>query len=132
MDAAPERMQRIDQWLWMARFFKTRTKATKFVSDGNVRITRNEHTARAEKASSGVKPGDTLTFPIGENVRIIEIKLFADRRGPASEAATLYEDHSPPPLPKPEKKPAPFSREAGSGRPTKKDARALSALKARS
>ena len=47
------------------------------------------------------------------------------RRGPAEEARTLYEDMSPPPTPKGEALPdaIPALREAGSGRPTKKERR---------
>lgn len=125
--------QRIDKWLWCARIFKTRSLASKFVADGNVRITRiqnnDETTVRAEKPSTLVRDGDTLVFTRGEQLRILVIQACAKRRGPASEAQSLYDDQSPPPPTKEEKKALPFSRERGAGRPTKKDRRALSALK---
>ena len=121
--------QRLDKWLWQARFFKTRTLAGKFVSDGNVRVTRGEITQRADKASATIRPGDVIVFTRSERLRIIHILACSERRGPASEAQTLYEDRSPPPPPKAEKKELPFAREKGAGRPTKKDRRALSALK---
>lgn len=122
--------QRIDQWLWRARFFKTRTLAAKFTGNGSVRLTRNEETIRIDKASANIRPGDTLIFTRNDRLRIIKVVACAERRGPASEAQTLYEDCSPPPPPKTEHAPAPFNREKGAGRPTKKDRRALQALKA--
>lgn len=123
--------QRVDQWLWQARFFKTRTKATKFVNDGNVRLSRENNTHRIEKSSALIAAGDILIFTIGERLRVIEILDCAKRRGPAAEAVTLYTDQSPPPPARKEKPITPFAREAGAGRPTKKDARALAALKTR-
>ncbi len=126
---AGQQGQRIDQWLWRARFFKTRTLASKFVSDGNVRITRNDNTLRADKPSATVRPGDTLVFTRNDRLMIILISACATRRGPAPEAQQLYEDQSPPVPPKAERKPASFQRDKGAGRPTKKDRRALHALK---
>lgn len=121
--------QRLDKWLWQARFFKTRTLAAKFVSDGHVRITRGEATNRADKPSAAIRPGDIIVFTRNERLRVIHILACAERRGPASEAQSLYDDRSPPPPPKSEVAPTPFSRERGAGRPTKKDRRALAALK---
>ncbi len=121
--------QRLDRWLWYARIFKTRTLAAKFVQDGHVRVTRNQTTTRAEKPSFTVRLDDTLVFTRGEQLRILIIVALADRRGPAAEAQTLYTDQSPPRPPKEERSSAPFSREKGAGRPTKKDRRELQALK---
>ncbi|WDI31635.1 RNA-binding S4 domain-containing protein [Hyphococcus flavus] len=123
--------QRIDQWLWRARFFKTRTLASKFVNDGNVRLTRNDNTTRIDKSSANIRAGDTLVFTRNDRLRIIVILECASRRGPASEAQALYDDKSPPPPTKPARPVAPFEREKGAGRPTKKDRRALTALKTR-
>lgn len=121
--------QRLDQWLWHARFFKTRTLAAKFVGDGHVRITRGKDTQRIAKPSFAIMPGDILVFSRSERLRVIEIASLAARRGPAPEAQTLYADQSPPPTPR-EPRPAPvFEREKGAGRPTKKDRRAVDALK---
>ena len=126
-----ESSQRLDKWLWQTRFFKTRTLASKFVQDGNVRVTRNDITSRLDKPSWAVRPGDTLVFSWHERLRIIVVLACAARRGPASEAQTLYEDRSPPPPPKKEAPVLPFAREKGAGRPTKKDRRALSALRSK-
>jgi ribosome-associated heat shock protein Hsp15 len=123
--------QRLDQWLWRARFFKTRTLASKFVSDGKVRVTRGENTLRVLKPSHSIAPGDVLTFSRTEHLRIIQIDGLANRRGPAREAQMLYTDQSPPPPPKNTRAAAAFDREKGAGRPTKKDRRALESLKLR-
>ena len=124
-----ESNQRIDRWLWCARLFKTRTLAAKFVSDGNVRLTRNDDSVRVQKPSFAVRENDTLVFSRNDRLRIITVRALAERRGPASEAQALYEDQSPPSEPR---KTAPTdtpSRDKGMGRPTKKDRRALDALK---
>lgn len=79
---------RIDVWLWRARFFKTRALAARVASSGKLRI----NGVRCAKPGRGVRVGDALAFPQGRTVRAIEIVALGDRRGPASEAATLYRD----------------------------------------
>lgn len=117
--------ERIDIWLWHARFFKTRSLATKMVKSKKIRINGTV----VSKASSPVTIGDVLTFVKAGDVRVIEIKAQSERRGPYSEAITLYKDLSPEPLSKQEadlnRAPA---REKGMGRPTKKDRRAFNHL----
>ena len=83
---------RLDKWLWHARFFKTRTLAAKVVSGGHVRVNAN----KVSKPSTAVVAGTVLTFPQGNQIRVIKIVELGTRRGPASEAQTLYEDLSPP------------------------------------
>ena len=112
--------QRIDKWLWHARFFKTRTLAAKVVTAGRVRV----NSARVTKASSSVKPGDGLSFMQGEALRIVRISNIGARRGPASEAQTLYEDLTP----EPESNDIPSHARVGI-RPTKKDRRAIDAIR---
>jgi len=129
VDASDPSAQRIDRWLWCARFFKTRSIAAKFISDGSIRLTRTEIVMRIKKPSFLIRPGDILVFSRNEHACIINILSLAKRRGPATEAQMLYEDQSPPLPPKLERHIDPFGREAGSGRPTKKDRRALDALK---
>lgn len=105
---------RVDKWLWYARFFKTRGLAAKIVTGGHVRV----NSAKIAKASHAIGPGDVLTFPQGNRVRIAKLLEVGTRRGPAPEAQTLYEDLSP----VQEKAPPPPVTE-GKGRPTKKDRR---------
>ena len=92
--AAPR--QRLDKWLWHARFFKTRTLAAKIVSEGRVRLDG----AKVPKPAQTVGPGDVLTFPAGDRIRVVEIAAILDRRGPAAEARTCYIDRSPEPAPR--------------------------------
>ncbi len=121
--------QRLDQWLWFARFYKTRTLAGKVVSNGDIRVTRGNNIVRVSKASYAIQPEDTLTFTKADQIRVIRILSLAKRRGPAPEAQSLYEDLSPAPEAKPEKPIDPFNREKGAGRPTKKDRRDLDAMR---
>ena len=78
---------RIDKWLWYARFYKTRALAQAAAQSGRIR--RND--ARVEKAGLEVKVGDVLTLPRGREVAVVRIVACGLRRGPASEAQTLYE-----------------------------------------
>lgn len=80
--------QRLDAWLWRARFFKTRNLANAVVAKGRVRLNGE----RVAKASRQVRSGDVLTFAQGGDVRIVRVIDFAERRGPASEARMLYEN----------------------------------------
>jgi len=130
---------RLDKWFWHARFFKSRSLASKFCQSGKARV--NGETIR--KAHYMVRQGDTVTFPLGPHVRVIRIKALGTRRGPAPEAQKLYEDLQPP-LSKAQQKaevavanndeslpPAPPKRGPGSGRPTKSDRRAIDRLMGR-
>ena len=80
--------QRLDAWLWRGRFFKTRGLAAAMVTKGRVRLNGE----RIRKASRTVRAGDVLTFPQGGDIRVVQVRGFAERRGPASEARLLYED----------------------------------------
>ncbi|MEL6111503.1 MAG: RNA-binding S4 domain-containing protein [Pseudomonadota bacterium] len=127
--SGPTPSQRIDKWLWYARFFKTRSKASTFVNGGHVRVSRGENANRIEKASALIQVGDVLSFMIGQRVRIIEIAACGTRRGPAPEAQTLYLDRSPPPPPRAPKQSQSGERSVGLGRPTKKERRAMEAFR---
>ncbi|MDA0188492.1 MAG: RNA-binding S4 domain-containing protein, partial [Proteobacteria bacterium] len=107
-----------DKWLWQARFFKTRSLASRVVTDGQVRV----NAQRVSKAATSVRPGDVLTFAQGARVRVIKITALGLRRGPASEAQGLFEDLTPDPEPG-----APELARVGP-RPTKRDRRALDAF----
>ncbi|MEE4346026.1 MAG: RNA-binding S4 domain-containing protein [Paracoccaceae bacterium] len=113
MDAPATRM-RIDKWLWHARFFKTRTLAAAVVSAGHVRI----NSVKAAKPAQGVAPCDVLTFTQGDTVRVVRVIAHGLRRGPATEAQTLYEDLTPA---REDVPPAPQAQDGG--RPTKRDRR---------
>jgi ribosome-associated heat shock protein Hsp15 len=85
--------RRVDQWLWFARFFKSRTSAAKFCLAGRLRI----NAAPIAKASHVVKEGDVLTFFVGGHVRVVRVLALGSRRGPPGEARSLYQDLDPPP-----------------------------------
>jgi ribosome-associated heat shock protein Hsp15 len=115
---------RLDKWLWHARMFRTRSLATKFCTDGRIRIDGRV----IEKAHYPVKPGDVLTFAHGRDVKVLRIAALGVRRGPATEARTLYEDLSEPPVPKSAAETTAPERDPGSGRPTKAHRRAVDRL----
>ncbi|MEC9368650.1 MAG: RNA-binding S4 domain-containing protein [Pseudomonadota bacterium] len=117
---------RLDRWLWFARVVKSRTLAARLVEDGKVRLNRE----RVTRASRLVHAGDVITASLGSRIRVLRILDLATRRGPASEAATLYEDITPAiPVSRggPRLQP-PAARAPGAGRPTKRDRRRIDAL----
>ncbi|MEM1162531.1 MAG: RNA-binding S4 domain-containing protein [Pseudomonadota bacterium] len=122
-DAAPAKM-RVDKWLWQARFFKSRSLAGEMAGSGAMRL----NGARIDKPSQNVRPGDVLTFAKAGHVRVIQVDAVGTRRGPATEAATLYTDLSPP-EPREPRPPGDARREAGAGRPTKRDRREIDTFK---
>ncbi len=113
--------QRVDRWLWCARFFKSRTLAAKVCAAGKVRINRKA----IDKASAVVRVDDELTFPQGRTIRVIKVAAMAHRRGPAAEAQKLYEDLTPRDADRTESALPVPRRAAGHGRPTKRDRRAI-------
>lgn len=116
---------RLDKWLWFARFLKSRTMAADLCADGRVRVSGRV----VGKPSQTIKVGDVLTFPLGPHIRVIEVKALGARRGPATEAQTLYADLSPPQPRAKEARPPPVAaREPGAGRPTKAERRAIDRL----
>jgi len=113
---APEAKLRLDKWLVHARFCKTRSVAADLVNAGHVRV----NGVRAAKPAQPIAPGDVLTLAQPRVVRVVRIEALGTRRGPASEARTLYAElsetrDSAPPNP----------RYEGKGRPGKRDRRAL-------
>lgn len=79
---------RLDVWLWRARLFKSRARATAFCVEDGLRINR----IKTGKAHHLVRPGDVLTFALGAQVRVLRVVSLGTRRGPAAEARTLYEE----------------------------------------
>ena len=80
--------QRLDKWLWCARFLRQRADCARLVAGGMVRVNRQP----TDKPHARLRPGDVLTLPLGQQVRVVRVLALAERRGPASEAALLYEE----------------------------------------
>ncbi len=110
--------QRIDKWLFFARVVKSRSLAAKLVQSGGVRV----NSVKVDQPATLVKPGDGLTISLERRVLVYRVVAEGARRGPAEEARTLYEDLTPPPVPKAERLVV-AEREPGTGRPTKRDRR---------
>lgn len=122
---------RLDKWLFAARFYKTRALAAQAIDGGKVELNGDK-----AKRSKSLKIGDTLRIRLGPYEHTITVRALSDRRGPAAEAALLYEEET-------------ASREAreraheqhrlaaalhggiAKGRPTKRDRRDLGRLKGR-
>ena len=125
-----DRMVRVDKWLWAARLAKTRGLAAEAVKGGRVEIN-----GQRVKPSKEVRPGDQIEITTGPYRRTVIVTALAERRGPAKEAALLYEETpesiaarervaaerrlAAPPAPQP------------GGRPTKRDRRRLDARRGR-
>ncbi|HVV28354.1 MAG TPA: RNA-binding S4 domain-containing protein [Rhizomicrobium sp.] len=78
---------RLDKWLFHARFYRTRPLAQAAAAAGRVRL----NGVRVEKPAHALKPGDILTLGHGGTVVAVRVLALAERRGPATEARTLYE-----------------------------------------
>ncbi len=79
--------QRLDKWLWFARFAKTRPLAVRLVEDGHVRVDGR----RIQAAAHGLKLGDVLTLALPHATIVVRLLALGDRRGPYEKAQLLYE-----------------------------------------
>jgi ribosome-associated heat shock protein Hsp15 len=119
---------RIDKWLWAARFFKTRSAATDAVLGGLVHVG-----GERVKPARAIAVGEVVEVRTGNVRRTIVVQDTAERRGPASVAATLYEE-TPESVAERERLAAerrlarPLGADLGA-RPTKQDRRRLDALR---
>jgi ribosome-associated heat shock protein Hsp15 len=80
---------RLDKWLWAARFFKTRAIAVDAIDGGKVEV-NGERAKRAKQ----LQAGDSVRIRIGPYQHLITVLALSERRGPASVAATLYEENA--------------------------------------
>jgi ribosome-associated heat shock protein Hsp15 len=79
--------QRIDKWLWAARFFKTRSLAAAAIEGGRVKWN-----GAPVKPARELRPGDELDIVVGELRWTIIVRGLNDQRRPAAEARLLYEE----------------------------------------
>ncbi len=78
---------RLDKWLWAARFFKTRSLAAAAAQGGKIHIRGD----RAKPARE-IRIGEQLRIRRGPYEWVVTVKGLSARRGPAKEAALLYEE----------------------------------------
>ena len=83
--SGPTLSVRLDQWLWAARFFRTRALARQAVETGKVDVA-----GQRAKPARPVRVGDTLRIMRGEELFEILVREVSAARGPASVAQTLY------------------------------------------
>jgi ribosome-associated heat shock protein Hsp15 len=128
-DEGPDKV-RLDKWLWAARFFKTRALAAEAVEGGKVQLNGDR-----PKRARPLQVGDELRIRLGPYEHIVTVRALSDRRGPATQAAALYQ----------ETEASRSARDAlaiqlkslhslfgpQKGRPTKKDRREIERLKGR-
>ena len=119
---------RLDKWLWAARFFKTRAVAVQGIDGGRVQV-NGERVKRARL----VAPGDRVRIRQGPFEHLVTIRALSERRGPAKEAALLYEED---PVSKRAReqlalqmRALPVTFHDGKGRPTKKQRRDIEKFK---
>jgi ribosome-associated heat shock protein Hsp15 len=86
-ETSSEESVRLDKWLWAARFFKTRAVAKEAIGGGKVELNR-----KRAKPSREVRLGDHLVITREHERYEIKVTGLSARRGPASVAATLYEE----------------------------------------
>jgi len=80
--------QRLDTWLWAARFFKTRQLASTAIDGGKIELNGQTVTKRGKS----VRPGDRLTIGKAGMRFIVDVQALNPKRGAASEAALLYRE----------------------------------------
>ena len=115
---------RVDRWLTAARVFKSRSIAADACDGGKVDVN-----ADAVKPARLVRPGDLVRVTLTEGRRrILKVVALGERRGSAAVARTLFDDLTPPEPPR-SMRPARIHRSAGSGRPTKRERRAIDRLR---
>jgi ribosome-associated heat shock protein Hsp15 len=113
---------RVDVWLWAVRVYRTRSLATAACRAGHVRIN-----GERVKPSHAVRVGDEVRARVAHE-RILGVKAVLLKRVAAPEAAAAVDERTPPPPPRLET-PEQVLRDLASGRPTKRDRRAITRLR---
>lgn len=115
---------RLDKWLWAARLFKTRGLAAEAIKGGKVEV----NGTRAKPART-VRIGDRLHVRRGPDLFEVDVAALSQQRGPAAQAALLYQETAPSRARREElaalRKAEALSRPKFPGRPTKRDRREI-------
>lgn len=85
--AAMADSQRLDKWLWSARFYKTRSLAVEAINGGHVHV--NDQRIKPAKT---IRVGDVIEITKDQYHWRLEVQALAQRRGPAVEAQQLYSE----------------------------------------
>lgn len=83
---APE-SERLDKWLWAARFYKSRKLATDAISGGKVHLN-----GQRSKPGKEVKIGNQLSISKGQYRWEVTVTALSKQRRPAREAVLMYEE----------------------------------------
>ena len=114
--------QRLDKWLWAARFYKTRSLAVEAVNGGKVHLNKQR-----VKPSRNIKPNDILTISKPPYEHVVEVLGLSNQRRPAPEAQQLYQETEESiakrEQPRIEIKNQPLGFRHDKGRPNKRDRR---------
>ena len=86
-DLSSSERQRIDRWLWCARFYKTRALAAQAVSGGRVHLN-----GERVKPSHPVRVGDHISLSLDGTQATFDVLDLPPRRGPAAEARRHYSE----------------------------------------
>jgi ribosome-associated heat shock protein Hsp15 len=128
-DEGPEKV-RLDKWLWAARFFKTRALAAEAIEGGKVEVNGDR-----PKRARPLQVGDELRVRLGPYEHIVTVRALSGRRGPAMQAAGLYQETEASRSAREERALQLKSLHSlfgpEKGRPTKKDRREIERLKGR-
>lgn len=81
-----EQALRLDKWLWFTRLTKSRNLAQALCESRHIRLNGRV----VERSSTQVKPGQVLTIPLGERIRVFRVETLPARRGPFVEAVHAY------------------------------------------
>ena len=80
-------VQRLDRWIWFARFVRTREGAAELIRRGHVRLDGRRVTAPGR----AIRPGQVLTLALDHGTRVVRVQGVAARRGPPGSEQALYE-----------------------------------------
>ena len=121
---------RLDRWLWAARWFKTRSLATRAVTGGKVRLN-----GKRVRPAHDIGVGDEVRIQKGPYAFTVLVRGVSERRGPARDAATLFEEtaesRAAREVRRIQMRDMPVPSYEGKGRPTKRERRDLDRIRER-
>ena len=77
--------QRLDKWLWSARFYKTRSLAVEAINGGHIHVN-----GQRTKPARTIRVGDAIEITKDQDCWRLVVQALSPRRGPAIEARQLY------------------------------------------